>query len=130
MKILQLILRKEPFDEILSGEKKNEVRELRPNAYCSRYIVYKCDDGKTYKTADQMPEGLEGDPVVVEYDAIQFYHGYETDRRGMLVEVKDAQIFLITDDNDENIILEENGKEYYQAEIEYSLGKILNKTNC
>ncbi|NDV93477.1 ASCH domain-containing protein [Dysgonomonas sp. 521] len=130
MKVLQLVLRKETFDSILSGEQKSEVREIRPNASFSKYAICVDVNGKTYKSENLVPDDVDYEVVPVKYDAIQFYHGYETDRRSMLIEVKDAMVYMLTDDDGKDLTYELDGKEYIYSEIEYSLGKILNKTNC
>lgn len=61
------------------------------------------------------------------YDAIQFYVGYNKNRDSALVEVKDAKIVLLTDENDNEIVYEYEGREYVAAEIEYYLGKVIEK---
>ena len=43
----------------------------------------------------------------------------------MLVEVKGAQIVLITDGNDQPIPYTYEGEEYLTAQIDYELGEIL-----
>ena len=59
MKVLALTIKQQPFNEILTGEKTEEFRELRPTMYCSRYVVYRGDDGKVYKMASLVPKGVE-----------------------------------------------------------------------
>ena len=75
MNVLALTIKQDPFNEILSGEKKEEFRELRPTIYCSRFLTYKGDDGKTYKMASQVPSGVDCKPEIVKYDAIKFITG-------------------------------------------------------
>lgn len=114
MNVLQLILKKKYFDDILCGDKKNEVREIRPKT-ASKYCEFDKDD-----------ELVGAKP----YDAILFFDGYETERRSMLVEVKNAEITLFTDEDDNDLTYTMNGVEYIEAEIEYTLGDILSKNKC
>ena len=114
-KTLHLILKKKYFDEILNGEKLDEIREIRPKT-ASKY----CDFDK-----DGVLVGAK------QYDAIMFYLGYETNRPSMLVEVKSAEITLFDDeDTGEPLTYVENGIEYIEAEIKYKLGRIIDKHNC
>jgi len=62
----------------------------------------------------------------IKYDAIKFLTGaYIGTRPSMLVEVKDAIISVVIDENDKEITYQHDGQEYVQAEIEYKLGKVL-----
>lgn len=63
MKILYLSLKKKWFDMILSGEKKEEYREIKP--YWTNRISY----GERY-------------------DAVKFVNGYGNNRPWMLIELK------------------------------------------
>lgn len=135
MKILTLIIKQKWFDEILSGKKTVETREVAPTN--TKYISYKDNNtGKLYKKDADVPEAAwdseKGvDVVINHYDAIQFWVGYNTNRQGALVEVKSAELVDILDEETkEPIYYEHNGVEYQMTEIDYFLGKILNKTNC
>jgi len=115
MKTLSLIIKKKYLDEILSGEKKIETREIRPKN-ASRY----CKFDNT---------GLLLGPV--EYDALQLFAGYQTDRAEIIVRITGSEIILFDDEETgEPLTYEENGKLYIDAEIEYQLGDILSKINC
>lgn len=132
MNVLTLIIKREYFDEILSGEKKTETREIRPKT-ASRYINYRdLTTGEVYAAKDlkKIPEDHEVEVQAIEYDAIQLYVGYATNRPAALVEAKGAEIIEMVDENGESIVYEENGEEYLTCVIEYALGKVLNKTNC
>lgn len=115
MPTLQLIIKQKFFNEILSGDKVKEFREIRPknaNIYC-----------------EFEPDGRLIGPK--QYSHIQFWVGYEKNRQGALVEVKSAEITLFDDeDTGEPLTFEENGIEYIESEICYELGLIVNKTNC
>ena len=133
MKTLSLIIKREFFDKILSGEKKTETREIRPKT-AGRYIYYEnLDNGQKYapKDIDNAPESEKGYSYgAIQYDAIQLYVGYAKNRPGALVEVKGSEIYQLTDEDGQPIIYESEGNEYYLTQIEYTLGKVLSKTNC
>lgn len=135
MKILTLIIKQKWFDAILSGEKSVETREVRPTN--TKYISYRDNNtGKVYKKDSDVPESAWDsdngvDTVINHYDAIQFWVGYETNRPGALVEVKSAELVDVCDEEaKEPIVYEYNGNEYTMTEIDYHLGKVLEKTNC
>lgn len=71
MKVLDLIVKQKFFDEILSGEKNQEFREIRPTT-AKKYIRYVCG-GKEYGDPGDLPEDGEVGVVPVKYDAIRFY---------------------------------------------------------
>lgn len=135
MKILTLIIKQKWFDAILSGEKKIETREVRPTN--TKYISYQDNNtGKVYKKDTDVPEAAwdseKGvDTVINHYDAIQFWVGYETNRPGALVEVKGAELIDVCDEETkEPIVYEHNGNEYTMTEIDYHLGRVIEKMNC
>jgi hypothetical protein len=116
MKTLHLVLKKIFFDQILAGTKKNEIRELRPKS-ASKYIEYENDE-----------QGEVAVPKKIDF--LRLYMGYETNRPYFDIEVIDAQIILIVDENGNEIIFVENDVEYVEAQIEYILGEIKLKHNC
>lgn len=135
MKILTLIIKKHWLDAILSGEKTVETREVRPTN--TKYISYRDNNtGEIYKKDADVPatawDSDKGVEVLInQYDAIQFWAGYETDRPGALVEIKGAELVDVCDEETkEPIIYEHDGVEYQMTEIDYFLGKVLKKTNC
>lgn len=131
MNVLALTIKQQPFNEILAGEKKEEFRELRPTMYCSRYVVYRGDDGKVYKMASMVPQGIGCKPEIVKYDALKLITGEQKGTRPyLIVEVKSAQIEVITDENDEVVTYEKDGLTYAMAQIVYRLGKVIDKYNC
>ena len=73
MKILTLNIKKIYFDEIMSGAKKIEYRELKQTTL-NKYTCLDESDGKRY---------------LRRYDAIRFFVGYHKDRESALVQVKD-----------------------------------------
>lgn len=124
MKILDLIIKKEYFDKIIKGEKTVEHREIRAKtAY--RYIEYIDEAGNVYKKDTDVPEDVTVDVFPVQYDAIRFLVGYNKDRESALVEVKKAEIVIITDKQDNEVIYEYQGREYVEAVMDYHLGRII-----
>lgn len=122
MNVLTLSIRQKPFDDIMSGEKTQEFREIRPSTqkkYCEL-------DEEGYCKFDEE----NGVFVPKQYDAIKFFTGAynKPPRPWALVEVKGANIELFVDENDEFIKLEEKGETYYMAQIVYDLGRILERS--
>ncbi len=113
MNTLNLIIKQKYFDKILSGEKKKEYREIRPNT-ANKYCEFDKDDQ------------LVGPK---EYDVIRFYVGYQTDRPSALVKIESAIIEISEDEEGQLIVFEENGKEYVEAQVIYDLGEIIETQN-
>ena len=115
MRILKLVMKKVHFDEVLSGNKKKEVREIRPQN-SGRYCVNK-PNGEFEKIRD--------------YDAIEMFVGYHKDRASLLIETTGAEIFVLKDKiTGKDLTYTEKGVEYVEAQIHYKLGKILKTHNC
>ena len=72
MKILELNLKKKWFDMILSGEKKEEYREIKP------YWISRLMDKQTN--------------FFRKFDAVRFKNGYSKDAPNFLIEFKDICI--------------------------------------
>lgn len=124
MKILSLSIRQKFFDEIVSGEKQTETREIRPTNG-KKYFKYNVG-GKLYDADEELPEDGDLELVPIKYDAIKFLTGeYKGKRPFVIVEVKEAKIELLTDENGEDITYDFEGEEYVAAQIVYSLGKII-----
>lgn len=129
MKVLALSIKREWFDKILSGEKKTETREVRPNtAY--RYIEYvDSETGRHYPKEDGVPDEIidRCDAVPLKYDALKLLTGaYNVKPRPyIIVKVKDAKLYVLTDEAGNEIVYEYNGKEYVASEIDYELGEII-----
>lgn len=106
MQILQLIIKEHFLADIVQGKKKIETRDIRPGS-AKKYIG----------NMDELtPKG---------YDAIQFYAGYNKDRKKALVEIKAAEILIVADEDGNDLVYEENGEEYLEAVVQYKLGKVL-----
>lgn len=126
MKVLTLSIKQKYFDEILAGTKTHEYREITPTN-AKKYINYICD-GKVYAKEEDLPEEGELDVIPIQYDAIKLLTGaYSGKRPYIIVEVKDAEIVFLTDEDGNDIMYEYEGRPYYAAEMDYTLGAILEK---
>lgn len=117
MKTIDLIIKQKWFDAILSGEKKEEFREIRPNTM------------KKYCQVDEEGFVIEKDEVLqpVHYDAIRFFVGYAKDRASAIVEIKDTRIELFEDeDTHELITYTHEGEEYVASQVVFTLGRVIN----
>lgn len=130
MKVLTLSIKQKYFDEIVAGTKKNEYREITPRN-ARKYITYVADDGTEYKADEDLPEGIEVDAVPIKYDAIKLLTGaYKGKRPYIIVEVLGADVELAVDEEDgEYIVYEYEGEEYYASRINYTLGKIIERSD-
>lgn len=130
MKVLTLSIKQKWFDEIIAGKKTQEFREIRP-VNAKKYFRYVLN-GKAYTEETLPSEDEEPGEVVlvpVKYDAIKFLTGaYSGKRPWALVEVKDANIELLIDENGNEIVYEYNGNEYSAAQIVYDLGRVLERS--
>lgn len=132
MKELKLIIKQQWFDAILSGEKTEEYREVKPTTF-KKYLNYVVA-GELFSDLSEVPNEKKYtddlkengfDVELIQYDALRLYVGYNKDRDSMLVEVKDAILTNLVDENDEPIYYEYKGNEYIMQEVTYVLGKIL-----
>ena len=134
MKTLTLNLKRQYFDEILAGTKTHEYRDLFPENN-DRFIRYRLN-GKDYKLNEIPSEGEEAGeitPVPIKFDAIKFLTGaYKGTRPYMIVEVLDAQIIIPKDGDGDPIVIydEATDTEFYMAQMDYTLGKVLEKSGC
>ena len=117
MEILTLIIKQKFFDEILSGKKTQEFREIRPTTQ-KKYCQLDADGYCVEKDGVLQPK---------HYDAIQFFVGYNKDRASALEEVKDAKIELFEDENHNLIEYTYQGEIYLAAQVVYGLGRIIEK---
>ena len=119
MNILTLSIKQKYFDEILAGKKTHEYREIRPTN-AKKYITYLCG-GKEYPADAELPEEGEIELKPIKYDAIKLLTGAYTGKRPyIIVEVKVAE-------NGNDIVYEHQGEEYLAAQMDYTLGKILER---
>ena len=117
MNILTLSIKQKYFDEILSGTKTHEYREIRPiNA--KKYITYLCG-GKEYKVDEELPEEGEVELKPIKYDAIKLLTGaYSGKRPYIIVEVKNAEAVILTDEDGNDIVYPYQGEEYLAAQMD------------
>lgn len=126
MNVLTLSIKQKYLDEILAGKKTHEYREIRPTN-AKKYITYVCQ-GKEYKADEELPEEGSIDLKPIKYDAIKLLTGeYKGKRPYIIVEVKGAEVVLLTDENGNDIVYEYKGEEFLAAQIDYTLGKIIEK---
>ena len=124
MNVLTLSIKQKYFDEILAGKKTHEYREIRPTN-AKKYITYLCG-GKEYKADEELPEEGEVELKPIQYDAIKLLTGeYKGKRPYIIVGVKAVEAVILTDENGEDITYEYQGEEYLAAQIDYTLGKVL-----
>jgi hypothetical protein len=116
MKVLNLIIKQSWFDQILSGEKTQEFREIKPTTY-KKYIELN-EEG--FDKEDE-----NGNSIPIKYDAIRFFVGYNPDRDSALVEVRGAHTEIFVDDNGEWIWYKADGKDWVAQQVVYDLGKVL-----
>lgn len=145
--VLSLIIKQQYFNEILSGEKKQEFREIKPSTE-KKYIIFE-EDG--YPREDE-----DGNCVPIHYDYLLLYVGYNADRDSMLIECTGAHCECILDEEgeplfyfindktkkeafpttydpetgegyDENDQKMEDVVQYFVEQITYDLGKIVAK---
>lgn len=117
MEILTLIIKQKFFDEILSGKKRQEYREIRPTTqkkYCQLDAEGYCVE-------------VNGELQPRHYDAIQFFVGYSKGRTSALVEVKDAKIELFEDESHNLIEYTHQGEVYLAGQVVYNLGRVIEK---
>lgn len=109
MNIVKLSVKQSTLDAIRHGEIKEYTREIRPNTqekYCE------LDEEGYVKDIDGVLQPRK-------YDAVQFACGHET----YTCKIEKSWIELFEDENHELIVYEENGEEYYAAQVVYSLGE-------
>ena len=110
---LVLSIKQKYFDKILSGEKKDEHREIRP------------------KNADKYCD-FDADGFLVgpkKYDTIKLLTGaYENKRDYLIAEIISSEIILFDDEETgEPLTYIVDGEEYIESEIIYHLGAIISK---
>jgi len=65
----------------------------------------------------------------IKYDALVLINGRRKDAPRLTVEVKSAEFIIFTDEDGNDQVFEENGKEYLVCQVWYHLGKILSTDN-
>ena len=128
LKTLTLQINRESFETILNGTQKVEHRFIYPSNQ-SRYVRYICE-GKEYKNLYDTPDNDSPiETIPVKYDALYLINGRRKDAPRLTVEVTDAEVVRIVDEEGKEITYEENGLVYSQCQIWYYLGKIISTEN-
>lgn len=125
MNILTLSIKQKFFDEILSGKKGFERREIKPSNV-ENYVSF-IVDGKEYEREEDIPDGDSEVMVKAKsYDRLKLVTGeYKGKRPYLIIEVKDARVEFLYDENGDFIISKKGGKEYALAYIIFELGNIV-----
>lgn len=118
MNILNLIIKQVYFDQIIEGSKTQEFREVRPTNI--KKLLQLDEEG--FEVEDEV-----GNSIPVQYDAIRFYVGYNKDRDSALVEVVSSHSEIFTDEFGNILDYEYDGKTWFEEQVIYDLGKILEK---
>ena len=118
IKVLNLVVNQSNFNQILSGEKKQEFRDIKPTT--ARKYVETDEDG--YPTWDK-----KGNSKPLHYDALHLFVGYNPDRDSMLIEVKSSHTELLVDKDGEPILYKHKGEDWLMDQIVYDLGEVLEK---
>lgn len=111
---LQLIITKANLDQIISGEKLQEVREIRPNT-AKKY----CD----FESNGDL-KGLK------DFKTLTLHAGYAKDRPSITIEVIDSYIEVLQDEDGNDLLYEHDGEEYIYSYAIYDIGKIISRLNC
>lgn len=118
MKVLTLQIKRNFLDQILSGEKTDEFRDILPKNE-KKYCTIVLHEDESYEVTE-----------VVKYDAIRFFNGYKTDRPEVLIEVKNAFVDFEVNEAGEPMEWEmEDGTIYPICCMVYQLGKVLERKN-
>lgn len=106
MKILNLTLKRQWFDMILSGEKKEEYREIK-DYWARRLLRSVCSDGIEWAAWEEMLRDLRSPlrrhrsvvellgyfgVVAKRYDAIRFRNGYAKNAPEFVIELNDLAV--------------------------------------
>lgn len=112
MEVLTLLVKAQSFDQIVAGEKKEEVRQITPASQL-KYI------------------DVSSNQVTIKlYDAIRFKNGNEHDAPEVLVQVLNSELEYAPDDEGYIQLYEEDGRLLINdASMIYTLGKVIETQN-
>lgn len=127
MKILTLSIKRIYFDEILSGKKSVESRDIKPTNDYKHVEYHDLSTDTKYKSWKEIPlEGGDIEILPLQYDAIRLFTGaYKGKRPSCLVEVLGAEVIFLVDENSDQIYYDANGLEFPAVAVDYQLGAIL-----
>ena len=120
-KTLTLQITRPSFVAILNGEQKIEHRNVYPTN-ARQYVII--EDSVEEETGEEITTVLP-----IHYDMLRLINGRRKDSPRLLIEIKDAEFVILTDDEGNDLTFEENGKEYYVCQVWYHLGKVLETEN-
>lgn len=117
--VVTYIIKQHWFDEILSGRKKKEYRELK--ATTLKKLV------KLDKNGELVLDENEN-AIPIHYDAMLLFVGYNKVRDSALVEVTGEKEEMFHDENGNEIFETlEDGSRFYPSQVAYDLGRVLCK---
>jgi len=113
-----------PNREELAEVEKGRVRRIEvvmnPDNECECIEMEEPDaDGNRYVVTDG-----EGNAIPIRYDAACFHLG-DPRAEHVIVEITEISTEMLYDENDEPIIMEEYGDDYYAEQVNYTLGKVI-----
>lgn len=120
-KTLTLQITRPSFVAILNGEQKIEHRNVYPTN-AGQYVII--EDSVEEETGEEITTVLP-----IHYDMLRLINGRRKDAPRLLIEIKNAEFVILTDDEGNDLTFEENGKEYYVCQVWYHLGKVLETEN-
>lgn len=130
MKTLTLNVKQKEFEEIVAGKKRIVTRDVKPSN-SSKYIGFEDLISHTkYTEWDSIPDGTRDIYVQpIKYDSIILKPStYEGENRPSYhVEVKEAEVLFLMDENETQIFKIEKGQEYPAMCIDYFLGSSIQK---
>lgn len=128
-KVLTLQIDRECFSAIKSGEQKIEHRYVYPRN--AKQYVFFVSDGKTYQRQNDIPDNGKDIMVIpVKYDALYLINGRRKDAPRMMVEVEDAEFYILTDEAGKDLTFMQGDTEYFASQVWYHLGNIVFTENC
>ena len=128
-KCLTLSIRQNFFDDIISGQKDFEERDVKPTTY--RQLVYFVVDGVTYERFEDIPENA-GEIIMepIKYDQLKLLTGAYTGKRPYaVVNVEDARVELYLDGDEQVYVQMADGRQFPAAVVVYSLGEIVERSD-
>jgi hypothetical protein len=121
MKTLTLQITRPSFVAILKGEQKVEHRYIYVGN-ASRYIDIEEVTDENGDTYDKL--------VPIQYGALKLINGRRKDAPRLIVEVEEAEIVRIVDEEGRQMTYEEKGVKYNVYQVWYHLGKVISSENC
>lgn len=109
MDIIKMTVKPNTLEAIKEGFLKEYAREIRPNTQ-KKY----CDLDEEGYVKD-----IDGVLQPRKYDVVQFENKHEK----CAFKIEESWIELLEDENGELVTYEENGEEYYAAQIVYKIGE-------